>query len=245
MKVCFITDLHIDSEGLFPLGVDTRQQFLNTLAHVVHRSYDLMIIGGDLCHTNGDVEIYKWIKSHMDDAEIPYHVISGNHDSSIMMAEVFGISSLVCGSELFYDDLYKSANILYLDTSPGMMSDKQFEWLEKKIESQTNEDVIICMHHPPLVSGSAHMEPKYLFQQTERFSSLCSNYGEKRFIIFCGHYHIARTVISKNMVVFISPSTFLQIDPDSVEFKRDSQRYGYREIIIEHEKLLRTNVIYL
>lgn len=246
MKVCFITDLHIDIEGIMPNNIDSRGRFLNVLNHVRGKAYDLMIIGGDLCNQTGNEKIYQWIKGHLDSIDIPYYIISGNHDTSDMMARVFGMSALVRNGELYYHVTYDNiGDIIYLDTAVGWMSDEQYDWLVSKVKNHQGPEVIICMHHPPVLSGSAHMEPRYFFQQSERFKTLCDNFQNKRFFILCGHYHIARTVISDNMIIFITPSTFVQIDPDSEIFRKDGERYGYRELIIENGKVLRTNVVYV
>ena len=246
MKVCFITDLHIDIEGVMPNEIDSRAKFINVLTHVAGKSYDLMILGGDLCNQTGNEDIYRWIKKHLDAVGIPYAIIAGNHDTSALMAQIFGMSLSVHDGELYYNIQHEGiGEIMYLDTAAGWMSDDQYIWLERKIKNHETDDVIICMHHPPLLAGSLLMEPRYFFQQSERFKALCSHFKSKRFYIFCGHYHIARTVISDNIVLFITPSTFVQIDPDSEIFWKDGDRYGYRDIIMEGSKVLRTNVVYI
>jgi 3',5'-cyclic-AMP phosphodiesterase len=246
MKICYITDLHIDVEGIMPNDIDSRGRFLSVLDHIRNRSYDLMVLGGDLCNKTGNIAIYQWIKEHLDATKIPYHVISGNHDTSPLLAQVFELNDMLQNDELFYHQTHHNhSDIIYLDTAVGKLSDEQHTWLETKIQNHPSEDVIICMHHPPIISGSAHMEPKYFFRDSERFTALLQSFQHLRFIIFCGHYHIARTVIDKNIIVFITPSTFVQIDPDSAIFQKDGERYGYREIMIQDGKVIRTNVIYV
>lgn len=244
MKICLITDLHIDLFGERPNGLDTRWQFIRTIQKIKEKSYDLMIVAGDLCHKTGVKEIYDWIRLQLDETSIPYHVISGNHDASVLLADSFDLFKNLIEEELYYQQGYPDANIIFLDTSRGMMSDKQFIWLEEKIES-LSETVIICMHHPPLLAGCNHMEPTYMFTQMQRFEALCLKYPAKQFQIFCGHYHLERTIIKQNITVFITPSTFIQIDPDCFEFKKGGDYFGYREIYINEGKCNYTNVIYV
>lgn len=59
------------------------------------------------------------------------------------------------------------------------------QMVERKIE-ESEEHVIICMHHPPLRSNSKHMEPKYMFTQMERFEKLCVGFPDKLFYVFAG-----------------------------------------------------------
>ena len=244
MKICLITDIHIDAPGELPIGLDTRLQFVQTIQKIKEKKYDFMIVAGDLCHKTGIKETYLWIKSLLDETSIPYCVIPGNHDTSPVLAEVFGLDGELLDEELYYDRKFVDGNVIFLDTSKGMMSDTQFKWLEEKIESSP-ETVTICMHHPPLISHSNHMEPTYMFSQMERFENLCSKYSDKKFQIFCGHYHMERTIIKNNITLFITPSTFVQIDPDSFEFRKLGDSFGYREIWITEGQCYYTNVVYI
>jgi 3',5'-cyclic-AMP phosphodiesterase len=244
MKICLITDLHIDLPGECPNGLDTRLQFIRTIQKIKEKNYDLMIVAGDLCHKTGVKEIYDWIKIQLDEMSIPYHVISGNHDSSVLLADSFDLGKKLFDEELYFQQGYLDGNIIFLDTSRGMMSDKQFIWLEEKIEKLSGT-VIICMHHPPLLAHCTHMEPKYMFTQMQRFETLCLKCPDKQFQIFCGHYHIERTIIHKNITIFITPSTFIQIDPDSFEFRKAGDYFGYREIFINEGNCNYTNLIYV
>jgi Icc protein len=247
MKICFITDLHIDKEGILAFEVDVRSRLLKVLSHIADKNFDLIILGGDLCNVMGDMDVYKWIKTQMDEVGVSYYIITGNHDSSSLMASVFGLNHLLTDEELYYHLYFQNkGDIYFLDTAKGSMSDQQFLWLEEKLIGHPHQDVVICMHYPPILSGSRHMEPQYFFTQSEKFKSLCDRHSHKRFIIFSGHYHIARTVLSNNIVLFISPATSAQIDPNSEEFLiRDMVNFGYREIFFENNTVSMTNVFYL
>ncbi len=244
MKICLITDLHIDMLGELPIGLDTRLQFVQTLQKINHAKYDLMLVAGDLCHKTGVKEIYSWIKSQLDATSIPYIVIPGNHDTSPLLAAAFGLDDNLYDEELYYCREFMDGNVIILDTSKGMMSEAQYSWLEEKIQ-RSPETVTICMHHPPLLSHSKHLEPTYMFTQMQKFETMCSKYSNKKFQIFCGHYHMERTIIKNNLTVFITPSTFVQIDPDCYEFKKMGDAFGYREIWITDGQCNYTNVIYI
>ncbi|MBK8349221.1 MAG: metallophosphoesterase [Saprospiraceae bacterium] len=242
MKICLITDLHIDSVGESPLSVDTRNNFVSVLEKVKETPFDLLILAGDLCHKKGDQAIYNWIYQSLP-AGIPCNVIAGNHDDAVIMASVFNLQSSLEGTELFYSVVSDGTRLIFLDTSSGMMSDVQFQWLKNQIE-RSGDEVYIFMHHPPLISYSYHMEPKYSFQQMEKFETLCQNFPDKVFNIFTGHYHIERFVSKSNMRVFITPSTFVQIDPNQTDFRPYNTLIGYREINILDSDCFYTNVIY-
>lgn len=243
MKICLITDLHIDAEGFTFNGINARTNFTNVLNDVVIKNPALIVLAGDLCNITGNIEIYQWVKLQMDLAGIPYCCIAGNHDNASMMVEVFHDEVFDSGNELFYVKDIHCHTFIFLDTSVGRMSDRQYEWLTDVVSS-LKEDIIIFMHHPPILAMAKHMEPRYAFQQMETFQSFCTGFQHKKFHIFTGHYHFERTISKGNITTYISPSTYLQIDPDHEEFKIFNGKIGYREIHLT-ENCVITNVIYL
>jgi Icc protein len=48
--------------------------------------------------------------------------------------------------------------------------------------------------------------------------------------IFCGHYHADRTMLKDNKTVYVTPSTALQIDTETLCFEIKDQRAGWRVI---------------
>ena len=244
-KICFITDLHIDTDDNKPMGIDTKQHFLNILEKAVqHNDYDLIILGGDLCHRTGDESTYKWVYNQISNTGINFLVIPGNHDTSVMLASAFHQSQHIHNDELYFTHQLEHYKALFLDSSLGSFSTQQWLWLRDQIQ-ENGDEVLIFIHHSPIQAHSKHMEPKYMFRQTEKFEALCDMYPEKKFHVVTGHYHIERTVVKKNITVFISPSTFVQIDPNSDEFKPYTSLIGYREICINQKGSFHTEVIYL
>lgn len=113
MKICLITDLHIDQPGELIFGLDTRAQLVHILRSIPGHKYDYMIIAGDLCHKTGIAEIYEWIKCELDNTKIPYCVISGNHDNSVLMAEIFGYRDVLNEHELYYVNKMNATSIIF------------------------------------------------------------------------------------------------------------------------------------
>lgn len=229
MKIAFVSDLHIDTAGALPLSIDTRLQYQKTLEYIEKEGYKVLILGGDLCHRQGDPDIYRWIHQQLNGRFEKVLAIPGNHDNPVMLAQAFGLSAEVHYGELYYSRVLADTRILFLDTSSGQLSSDQWSWLDAMI-ADSSKHVIIVMHHPPIEADSRHMEPKYQFAGMEDMRQLALRYSHKIFHVFCGHYHLDRTVVSDNLVVHISPSVFVQIHPESKEFLKGSEYYGFREI---------------
>jgi len=244
MRICLLTDLHIDEVGEYPLNIDTRQNFLNVIQHVKSKHFDLMIIAGDLCNKTGNSLIYEWVKAQLKDIGMPVKIISGNHDDSVLLADVFGLNHELKQDELYFNYCQEDFGFIFLDTAKGEMTEHQWEWLETTIEKQ-DKNIFIFMHHPPVYAGAKHMEPRYMFRQMERFQAVCSQFQYKTFNVFTGHYHLDKTIIKNNVNVYITPSTFVQIDPDHLDFRKMNAYIGYREITLNNREDFNTNIWYL
>lgn len=243
-KIIFITDLHIDTEGKILSGRDTREQLLRVLKHISQSTFDSIILGGDLCNITGDINIYKWIKDQFSAYNLKVNPISGNHDTSTLMAEAFNLNNYFVNDALYYNIKVGDIPCILLDTSTGMMDSGQWVWLENQVY-KSGKNIYIFMHHPPVICNSQHMEPKHKFKEMERFTELCQRFKDKTFHIFSGHYHLEKTVVSHNMIVYVSPSSFIQIDPASEEFRIMHPYFGYRIILISNGDTVNTHTQYL
>lgn len=230
MKLIQLTDLHIGKEGENTYGVDVRQNLADLLNAIRKLEPDHLIISGDLCYNEGEAEIYKWIKDRVELIGVPFDVIPGNHDNAIVMAGVFRQQSLLVGEELFYKKLFGSHTFLFLDTTKGIVSDRQLAWLSDHLDSHHGQ-LFIFMHHPPILSGVPHMDENYSLKNGEDLQRLFFNYAGN-ITIFTGHYHVEKTIQQKNMLVQITPSAFFQMDQTSPTFNVDHYRIGFREITL-------------
>lgn len=238
MKIIQITDIHIAPQGVtIYQDIDVRGNFERVLAQAISCEPDLLVISGDICYQEGQRDVYLWVKAQLDLTKLSYVVMPGNHDDRKMMAEVFDLA-LVQG-ELFFAQAYPEGRILFLDSTEKSFSENQWGWLE----AQLKEDgpILVMMHHPPVFASSNFMDHSHSFVERDRFVDLLAQ-REGIIPVFCGHYHLERTVLKNNLQVFITPSTMLQIDPVAEDFKVGSLLYGFRQIVWQDE--LVTDVLY-
>lgn len=99
------------------------------------------------------------------------------------------------------------------------------------------------MHYPPIFSGVPHMDLNYNLTNMEEVQAIFYDYG-KPLTIFTGHYHVEKTILSKNISVYITPSCFVQIDQQDIHFKPDHFQIAYRVIDFDKDTL-HTSVHYL
>ena len=230
MQIAFITDLHIDKAFEYPFGIDTRENFKRVLNAIAKSPAEELIIGGDLCYRSPEEEIYKWIFEELDKFGMPFHVIAGNHDDPRMMSKTGGFEALMQDEELYFAKKFKPFLALFLDTSKGSISKNQLSWLDRQLYLQDGPTVIF-LHHPPMHSNIPFKDddPEKSFSGGEKIMKIIAK--NKNIIpIFSGHYHVEKTIVQNNAMLFITPSCFFQIDPLSKEFKVGHHRIGYRLI---------------
>ena len=241
MKIIQLTDLHLELKEETAFGIDTRANFLKILDDVLKCRADYLIITGDICFQDGDQEIYDWLKEHLDEQPMPYELIPGNHDSSILMAQTYGYQALIQEGEYYFAKRLGKANCIFLDSSRGEHSKAQLKWLERQLK-QFDQQVLLFMHHPPVKGGVPFMDNKYPLRDREAVMEILHNHPHP-VAVFCGHYHAEKTILSRNVMVQITPSCFFQIDSNFEDFKVDHHRIAFREIIIE-EDMIRSELRY-
>ena len=243
-----MTDIHVSLSNEPTLGdVDTKQNLIDLLKVISKESYDLITLTGDLCYRDPDIEIYKWIDEqltkYLDQNKI--RIIAGNHDDVSMLCSTFSNLKLTNEGELYFDFELNNQKLIFLDTSSGKISGDQLVWLDNQVRQSHYRHVLIFMHHPPFIAGVPYMDLNYSLQNIDEFEEVIRRYPDQTFNIFCGHYHVHRTVSKKHLNVHITPSGYFQIDASVKEFKVDHTRIGYRIIEILDGEELRTYVKYL
>ncbi len=244
-KIAFISDLHIANISAQTLGISTQKNFENTLQFIKNRDYQRVVLGGDLCNNVGERFIYAYVKEKMDSLGIPYYIISGNHDDSTLLSEVMGVGDKLEGGQLYFKEKFNTDYVYFLDTSLGNLSEAQWSWLDKELSNVKGTEAVIFMHHPPIKAYSLHMEPRYEFSEMKRFEDLTVQYLHLKFRIFTGHYHMERTLFKNNIQLYVSPSTYVQIDPDFETFQPIMNGPLFREIIFSEGGGLSTRIVHV
>ncbi|GAB3547416.1 metallophosphoesterase family protein [Spirosoma fluminis] len=229
MKIAFITDIHLGAEGEKPQEVDVRQNFLNALAFLPQIKPNCLVIGGDICNAEGNRSTYEWAKEQLDKLPYPYYVIAGNHDDSTLLAEEFNRTNYLHGDELYYAIPLEGQPTLFLDTAKGIMSPTQWAWLREFMSALRDSNVLVFMHHPPVPADVTFMDRHDRFRQTDQFLELIKDLP-CHVTVVCGHYHADKIVQRGNLLVLLSPSTFVQLRQDTTNMVIDNHRVGIREI---------------
>lgn len=231
MRVIQITDLHVGQEGEDTYFVDVRENFRQIIAAVQERRPDYLVLSGDLCYDQGDEEIYAWIKAWVDQLGIPYEVIPGNHDDAQLMIKAFAKEADAKPDGLYFSRNWDGHAFLFMDTSTSKVQADQLNWLKNQLQ-QVDGDVVLFIHHPPLLAGTPFMDNNHPLEDRDPLLEILFDHPGN-ISVYCGHYHVDRTVRKKNLVVHLTPSCFFQIDSNAEDFKVDHYRIAFREISLQ------------
>jgi Icc protein len=235
MHLIQITDLHIGLPNEMPFEVDVRANFQKILTAIQAQSCDLLVISGDLCYQDGDRQIYDWIKIQLDQLNCAWVIIPGNHDKSSLLANSLGLEKDCQDEQLFFCGKTDDPPMLFLDSAKGYLSALQLNFLQDYL-AQHQREICLFMHHPPLKAGVPYMDNHHAFQNSEETLAILTAHPYP-IHIFTGHYHVDKSVSYKNLNVYITPSTFFQIDWREQDFKVDHHRCAYRRIFWDGDRL--------
>jgi len=197
-KIIQISDPHIVAQGELAYGhVDTAKALKKCVEKIGRilpeiGPIDMIIFTGDLTDF-GKKEEYLLFRKIVEELDIPYQAIPGNHDNKLVMQKVFSDKDWMpkkgpINWEIDFNDL----KIIALDTSVsgmahGYLENISLDFLKSSLSSAKEKPVLVATHHPPILTGIEKMDIQNLRESAE-FNKILSGYSGKLKLI-CGHIH--------------------------------------------------------
>jgi len=241
LKIGQITDPHIGGDDSLVQGIDVRKNFLTAYEAESMKDLDLLVISGDLANDNGEKGAYSYLSSLLKDCKVPYCIIPGNHDELSGMEEYFDLKGKVHDGKCYYRYDIGGRSIFFLDSANGTVSTAQLKWFEEEA-SRINDEILLFVHHPPCSCGHKFMDLKYSMKNMDEVQETLARIKNLKHI-FTGHYHFEKTVEIGDKIVYVTPSTQMQIDPNKSVFCLSSAAPGWR-VIEWGEDFLETRVYF-
>ena len=223
-----LSDSHLfaEDDGQL-LGMNTRQS-LRKVIELVQRQQpdiDLLIATGDLSQ-DGTLESYQQFRALTAGFEVPTRWIPGNHDEPRIMAEA-------AVGTAFLEPVVDVGNwrVTLLDSAvpgsvPGYLQEEQLELLVRALSEAPERHHLVCFHHHPVPIGCAWMEPIGL-RNPEALFAVLDRFPQARAVLW-GHVHQEIDRPRNGVRLIASPSTCIQFEPGSQDFKVGTQAPGYR-----------------
>ncbi|MGE8179883.1 3',5'-cyclic-AMP phosphodiesterase [Pseudomonas fluorescens] len=237
-----LSDSHLfaEADGTL-LGMNTRDSLQKVIELVLAQQpqIDLVIASGDVSQ-DGTLESYQQFREMTRQVDAPARWIPGNHDEPQIMARAAVQSQLL---EPIVD--IGNWRITLLDSAvpgsvPGYLQDDQLQLLARALSEAPERHHLVCLHHHPVSIGCAWMEPIGLRNPDALFAVL-DRFPQVRAVLW-GHVHQEIDQLRKDVRLIASPSTCIQFEPGSVDFKVDTLAPGYRWLRLLPDGRLETGV---
>jgi Icc protein len=237
-----LSDSHLfaETDGTL-LGMNTRDslQKVIELVRLQQPQIDLIVASGDLSQ-DGSLESYQLFRDLTRQLDAPARWIPGNHDEPQIMAEAAVQSALL---ESVVD--VGNWRVTLLDSAvpgsvPGYLQDEQLQLLVRSLSEAPQRHHLVCFHHHPVSIGCAWMEPIGL-RNPEALFAVLDRFAQVRAVLW-GHVHQEIDQMRNGVRLIASPSTCVQFEPGSDEFKVGDQAPGYRWLKLLPDGRLETGV---
>ncbi len=239
IRILQLTDLHLfadPDERLF--GIPTRELLQDVVAHVERSegAVDHLVVTGD--HTHDELpETYAAVREILHPWLDRLWQVPGNHDDRAVLRSVFSDRIRGEGAEpVTFSFTAGDWLCLGLDTQvpgqvAGLVDDAQLAWIRRRLEEARPSSAILFLHHPPVLLGSAWMDPIGL-ERRELLQELLVEDGRIR-LVCCGHVHHESAHEVGAALVVTTPSTGLQFSPDGTATTFADAPPGYRVIELD------------
>ena len=220
MLIAQITDTHIRPEGrLAYRKVDTATMLQQCVAQLIKLDPqpDLIVHTGDLVDF-GLPEEYTRFREFMAPLRVPVLAVPGNHDERHAMRTAFAdMGYLPASGFLHYAVERGDLRIIGLDTlvpgeGRGELCAERLAWLDDTLGQKPDMPTFILMHHPPFLTGIAHMDRQGLTGR-EEFAAIMQRHSQVQ-AITCGHQHRPTFTLVGGRPAMICPSPSHQVALD-------------------------------
>jgi len=233
-RILQISDCHCYAEDGRKLAWADRDVYPNRNLRAVLRRLstvpaDRLVITGDLAD-DGSSAAYRRVDQLLADFPLPAYALPGNHDSYEKMGAALKIvgtpRQIKLGNwRLVFLDSNRAADPVFLAGLPP------------------NEHIALFMHHHPVPVGSAFLDDLGL-PAAEEFWEQAEKFGDIK-AVFHGHVHQEFEAVKKGVKIYGAPATSIQGLPEQSTLKIEHAIPGWREITLQDDGTVKTEVFYL
>jgi len=122
----------------------------------------------------------------------------------------------------------------------GRLGPAELEILKQLLQENTQEHVLVCLHHQPVDVGSAWLDNQKI-EDADEFLEIVENEPNVRGVLW-GHVHQEFSTMRNGRLFFSTPSTCIQFKANSDDFALDDLFPGYRMIELKPDGRIESEV---
>ena len=220
MLIAQITDTHVTLAGELAYGrVDTAGMLKRCVGELMRLDPrpELIVHTGDLVD-HGLAGEYAHLRAILAPLPAPLLAIPGNHDARQTMREAFAADGYLPREGFLQFEVERGGlRFIGLDTlvpgdGAGELCGERLAWLDATLSRRPDLPTLVLMHHPPFLTGIAHMDRLGLAGR-EAFAELVCRHAQIEAIL-CGHVHrpIQARVGGRTAIIAPSPAHQIALD---------------------------------
>jgi Icc protein len=207
-----ISDLHIKAPAVLAYRkVDTAAALTRCIAELNRFTPrpDFVAISGDLVDTRLPEE-YEHLKTLLAPLEIPSAAVPGNHDDRAPLRAAFPHQAYASADgALNIAHQLGELDLVLIDSSVpgaahGLLDAETLRWLDATLASSTTRPALLFLHHPPFVTGIAHMDRQNLRNGAD-LATILQRHPRAR-LVAAGHVHRATLTTFAGIAATICPA---------------------------------------
>ena len=231
MRVLHLTDPHLFADQLGALrGAVTYDTLQSVLAHYRESDFaaDFIALTGDIVQDDS-AEAYAHCCELLSSLGLPVLGVPGNHDVRHLMRDLLPNPPFsYCGSVEYGNWLIAGIDSCSAGRAGGKVAERELRRMDEAISTSSAENVMICLHHPPVPMHSKWLDTVGL-DNGDEFLTRARASGRVRAAIF-GHVHQDHDAVHDGIRLLATPSTCRQFLPHADEFAVDDRPPAYRRI---------------
>lgn len=238
-----ITDCHLPANPHQEYrGVNPLQNLKNLLRKVRALKPDLILATGDLSE-DGSRHSYAVLQKLLGSLGIPVLALPGNHDDAELLAEIFPDSPV----DTVKVSRHGSWQVIRLNSClpgkpEGRLSTKTLIELEGILLHNTQDPLLIALHHQPVSIASPWID-KYRLFEPEAFLQLIDRYPNIKTVVW-GHVHQVFETDRNGTAMLGGPSSAINALPGAQKFTPDVTGPACRWLKLKEDNTFASGIIY-
>lgn len=216
-----LSDPHVVAPGALLDGrIDTPGLLAQAVAAAVALRPEAVVLTGDLVERGTEAE-YAHLRALLAPLACPVWLMPGNHDDHATLRLAFPDHDElhpVLADHVLWVREAAGLRLVALDTvvprrPHGALCAARLDWLETTLAAAPDRPTLVAMHHPPFVTGIAHMDAMGLREGAAALEAVLRRHPQVERVI-CGHLH--RSIVRRfgGTLAMTVPSTAHQIALD-------------------------------